>query len=94
MMQYNFIPQKVRGNPKVIGQGILDVSNKDAIFSSGQRGSKDSRVLGILKNPEIIFINSEGIMLKGYEPAGIDKAGRTKFNYQEWYCQFIEETKG
>ena len=41
-----------------------------------------------LSKPEIIFINPDGIMLKGYEPDGFDATGREKFKYQEWFCRY------
>ena len=44
-----------------------------------------------LSKPEIIFINPDGIMLKGYEPAGIDFSGREKFKYQEWFCRYATD---
>lgn len=44
-----------------------------------------------LAKPEIIFINPDGIMLKGYESDGFDKSGREKFKYQEWFCRYVTE---
>lgn len=44
-----------------------------------------------LAKPEIIFINPDGIMLKGYESDGFDKSGREKFKYQEWFCRYASD---
>ena len=43
-----------------------------------------------LSKPEIIFINPDGIMLKGYEHDGFDPSGREKFKYQEWFCRYAD----
>lgn len=48
----------------------------------------DHNVIGQLNKSDIIFINSEGMMLKGYEPNGFDPTGRPKFLYQEWYIRW------
>lgn len=89
MIQFNFIPQIVKGKPKILGTGILTADEKEAIFFSSS--DWDSIVLGRLKHPEIIFINFHGILIKGYESCGVDKTGKEKYNYQEWYCSYIEE---
>lgn len=88
MIQYNFIPQLGKGNPKIRGVGLLTWNDKEVIFFEGH-GDRESKILGELKNPEIKFINSRGIMLKGFEPSGFTKDGRQKFNYQEWYLSFV-----
>ena len=89
MIQFNFIPQKVKGKPKILGVGMLTADNKEAVFFSG--ADENATVFGILKHPEIIFINPHGILLKGFEPCGADKTGREQYKYQEWYCSYIEE---
>ncbi len=48
----------------------------------------NGRVLAQLEKPEIIFISTTGLMFKGYEPDGVDKTGRKKFKYQEWFIAF------
>lgn len=90
MIQYKFFPQKGKKDQNTGKQGILSVVNKAAVFFS-DKADKDSKVFGILEHPEIVFINAVGIMLKGYEPVGFDSAGREKFEYQEWYCSFVNE---
>jgi len=55
---------------------------------------QEERILAELKKPDIIFINAHGILLKGYEPAGIDRQNRQKFVYQEWFCVFLGTQKG
>ena len=88
MIQFNFIPQQVKGKPRVLGQGLLTVNKKHATFFEGE-ATFQSSILGTLKHAEIVFMNSKGIMLKGYEPAGTDKQGIQKFNYQEWWCSYV-----
>lgn len=51
---------------------------------------QDERIIAEIRKPDIVFINQHGIMLKGYEPAGCNKKGQQKFNYQEWFCVFIK----
>lgn len=88
MIQYNFVPQIVKGKPKIKGVGVLTIANKEAIFFEGE-ANEMSAVLGVLKNPELVSMTSRGIMIKGFEPVGADKQGREKYNYQEWYCSFV-----
>lgn len=47
----------------------------------------DHTIITELDKADIVFINSEGMMLKGYEPNGHESTGRQKFLYQEWYLQ-------
>jgi hypothetical protein len=47
-----------------------------------------ARIMAQLEKPEIMFINSSGMMVKGYEPDGVDKTGRAKYKYQEWFIAF------
>lgn len=49
---------------------------------------QDEKILAQLNKPDIVFINPPGIMLRGYEPAGVDRQGRQKFTYQEWFLRF------
>ena len=87
MIQFNFIPQKgVRGEPNSLGIGRLVIHDNEAFFFEGKDETAKSRTLGMLKHPEIIFISSDGIMLKGYEQCGFNTFGQNKFKYQEWYC--------
>ena len=44
-----------------------------------------------LSEPAIVFINPDGIMLRGYEPDGFDQTGRAKFRYQEWLCRYAPD---
>lgn len=93
MIQFNLIPQKVSGKPKCTGVGVLTVQDKVALFFSDDAGL-NSKLLGTLEHPEIIFMNSVGILIKGFEPCGSDKSGRQKFNYQEWYCTYKTDLPG
>ncbi len=71
---------------------MLTVNHKEAVFYSAN-ANEDSHVLGTLKDPEIIFINSYGIRIRGIEMHNFDKLGREIFTYQEWYCSYIIKDK-
>ena len=47
--------------------------------------------LAQIMNPEILFVNMNGMMLRGHEPTGFDKHGRATSKYQEWFCAFLKE---
>lgn len=72
------------GNPIV---GTLSSDKTQCLFSEDETG-----INFLLEQPEIIFINPDGIMLRGFEPDGVDKTGRKKYKYQEWYCRWIVES--
>ena len=57
------------------------VNKRTAYFLDEQE-----RCVATLNNPEVVWINPHGIYLKGYEPDGVDKTGRQKYKYQEWFC--------
>lgn len=63
---------------------------KVAYFIEKNQQNND-RVVAELKHPEIVFITSDGIRLKGYESNGVDPTGREKMIYQEWYVSFKEQ---
>lgn len=41
-----------------------------------------------LHKPEIVFINQEGLMLRGFEKNGYTVSGQQKYLYQEWFCRY------
>jgi hypothetical protein len=86
MIQYNFIPQKVKGKPKIRGVGSFyyDDKTREAIFYD-----LNETELGHLKRARILWIHS-GIFLDGVESRGMDQDGKEKFTYQEWYLSFKE----
>ncbi len=90
MIQYRFIPQRgINTNSQDIkGIGVLTIYQKEAMFFEGDAGH-NSKILGILNNPEVTAITHLGIHLKGYEPCGYEKNGTKKYRYKEWYCPFI-----
>jgi len=69
--------------------GAATCDHDEMIFwddPTNQRG----HVLAVIRHPELVFINSHGVMVKGYEPDGEDKTGRSKFKYQEWFIAFTK----
>jgi len=81
-MNYNLYLQlpKISKIP-ILGTLAID-KNMAFLFDNG------GHIQAELSNPEIIFINPDGIMLKGYESDGFDSSGRAKFKYQEWVCRY------
>jgi hypothetical protein len=75
---------------KYIGKGLLIIHNKVALFYEGE-ADNNSKLLAKMNLPEILWITSNGIFLKGYKPDGVNKKGIEKFVCQEWFCEFIKE---
>lgn len=78
--------------PRVMTQGVsgeLSVDNKQAHLF----GPDDLLIMEML-NPELVFINPAGLLLRGFEPNGVDKAGRSKYLYQEWFCKADYDKSG
>jgi len=80
-MNYNLFLQLPKSS-KIPILGTLAIDKNIAYFFRGNFLSAS------LSKPEVIFINPDGIMLKGYESDGFDKVGREKFKYQEWFCRY------
>ena len=83
-MNYNLYPQLPRP-AKTPAHGTLSIDKNVAYFFNG------NYLHASLSKPEIIFINPDGIMIKGYESDGFDKSGREKFKYQEWFCRYATD---
>ena len=81
----NVTIHKQKPSPRKTGvSGQLAVHDKQAwLFSN------DIPVMQ-LDRPEIIFVNQDGMMLRGFEPAGYTKSGVQRWSYQEWYCRYWE----
>lgn len=86
-IKYRFIPQ-IGKKPKVRGIGVLCFDKEEAIFFENEAGWGD-RALGSLKKAEVVLITSNGIRIKGFEFIGLDKQGKEKYRYIEWWCSFI-----
>ena len=86
-MNYSLYPQLPKSNTTLTTLcyfGTLAIDNNVAyLFTHNGKHLQAS-----LSKPEVIFINPDGIMLKGYESDGFDKTGREKFKYQEWFCRY------
>ena len=83
-MNYNLYPQLPKPSATLCSFGTLAIDNNVAYFFT-----HNGKVLhASLSKPDVIFINPDGIMLKGYESDGFDKTGREKFKYQEWFCRY------
>ena len=83
-MNYNLYRQLPRLD-KLPTLGTLAIDNNVAYFFQG------NYLKATIVKPEIIFINQDGSMLKGYESDEFDKSGREKFKYQEWFCRYATD---
>jgi len=83
-MNYNLYLQLPKTSKSPI-LGTLSIDKNTAYFFS------DGWLKAQLSKSEIIFINPDGIMLKGYESDGFDSGGREKFKYQEWFCRYATD---
>jgi hypothetical protein len=68
--------------------GSLCLANHDHRLQlwSNIEDVNEARIEYELLYPELVFANSHGIMLKGYEPTQVTKTGLEKTTYQEWWC--------
>lgn len=64
--------------------GMLTADHQEMHWWDDARKA-DGKLLAILKKPEIVHANSDGIKFRGYEPAGYERNGNPKFRYQEWW---------
>jgi len=64
--------------------GVLTFEHKRMLWWDDPT-KEDGKILAELCNPEIKTISTFGIHICGFEPAGIDKAGREILKYQEWW---------
>jgi len=83
-MNYNLYLQLPKSNATSCYLGTLAIDNNVAYFFT----HNGKTLHASLSKPDVIFINPDGIMLKGYESDGFDKTGREKFKYQEWFCRY------
>jgi hypothetical protein len=78
-----YLLHKQKPTPRKVGiSGTLSVTDGVARFWAGET------LVTELHKPEIIFINPDGIRLRGFEPAGYTKSGVQRFEYQEWMVRY------
>ena len=86
-MIYHVYKQKPRTRvTPIIGYLSVMPDGNAMIFNNDNH-----QMLDEMQKVELIHASSKGIMLKGFEPAGTDKQGNIKFNYQEWWCKYPEQ---
>jgi hypothetical protein len=84
-----FILNTQQPKPKKLGEGVLSIErNGDANFFSCE-GEYDSRILSTITRIKVEFAGRDGIMFSGFEQVGIDKTGKPKFRYQEWWLIYV-----
>jgi len=76
---------------KVLGVGVLSVSESgEAHFFDGT-GDRDSRLLAAMHRIKLEFAGADGIFIAGMEANGVDRIGRQKFCYQQWWLRYYDE---
>ena len=74
--------------PREVGPGVLSVDKAgEAMFFSGH-GESGAAVLASLRRARLDTASANGIMLSGFESTGIDRSGREKLAYQEWWLRY------
>lgn len=75
---------------KNLGEGTLDVGDGVARFHSSwlKNSLNEVHILAILHGVALKSTGADGIRLSGFQPNGIDKQGREKFVYQEWWLAY------
>ena len=72
---------------KEVGLGDLSLDHNEALFFADIDQPR-SRVLARLERPACIHASSQGLIFSGFEQTGVDKTGRAKYRYQEWWLMF------
>jgi len=76
--------------PKDFGLGVLSLVSDGgtAHFFSGD-GGDGARIVADLERVRLAFAGADGLMLSGMQPVGLDRLGRQKYIYQEWWLRFV-----
>lgn len=72
---------------KITVNGYLSIDRKT---NQATFWTLEETINATMERIKLIFANSEGMLLTGFEPNGIDKNGRAKYKYQEWYLVFLK----
>ena len=74
--------------PRDLGLGVLSVDKHgEALFFSGH-GESGATLLASMRRVRLDCAAANGIMLSGFESTGVDRAGREKMAYQEWWLRY------
>lgn len=73
-----------RTKPLGVGSEFSLLGNGDSLFVT------DDCVAHELKRCRVQRITSWGIVIDGMEEVGVDKTGRKKYRYREWFIRFVE----
>lgn len=77
--------------PEKKGVGFLSIDrNGDANFFSGT-GAQGCYMIARMVRSRIDFAAADGIMVSGFEPCGVERNGKNKFRYQEWWLAYEEK---
>ena len=77
--------------PEKKGVGFLSIDrNGDANFFSGT-GAQGCSMIARMVRAKIDFAAADGIMVSGFEPCGVERDGKKKFRYQEWWLAYEEK---
>jgi len=79
-VEYNFIPQTK--NPRIVCTGYLGMDKGTAHFTSNEK------IIELLERAKVEYITPHGIFISGFLQTGIDKQGKMKYTYREWYCSY------
>jgi hypothetical protein len=71
-----------------VGLGTLSVDKTgEAMFFAGN-GEAGAAVLATMQRARIEFAAADGLLLSGMQPEGVDRHGRQKFSFQEWWLTY------
>lgn len=89
-MSGQFILFTQHPEPREVGLGVLSVGRDgEAQFFAG-RGERGDSMLAEMVRSRMELAAAKGIMLSGFEPAGLERDGRPKFRHQEWWLAYPE----
>lgn len=87
--QYTLYTQQPK--PKKIGIGVLSIAERgEAHFFSG-KGEQGSEMLADMARARLDFAGSSGIKVSGFEQTGVERDGRPKYRFQEWWLVYLEK---
>ena len=77
--------------PKPRCLGDCTISLDDGTLAMAMDATGEKVFAPILHRARVQWMQARGFMVTGYEETGVDRTGRPKYRFQEWYCAYKED---
>lgn len=77
----------LRSKEKDLGDSVISLSNNGDCLLMDENGMN---IKGCLNRAKVEWMQKAGFVVSGFEDAGSDKQGRSKYLYKEWYFAYKE----